>query len=97
MVSSMSFEDGSELTTHIAGIAGNLADDIAFEFNVVAGLIQRHSHSAPGPLRRNHQWQTDVAGVLSGHDFSTATLADAPFGRARSVDDPLEFATTREA
>ncbi len=44
----MHFEDCSELTTHVTRIAGNLSDDVAFEFDVIAWLVERDAHAATG-------------------------------------------------
>lgn len=54
MPPSMFFEDRPELTAHLARIAGDLADDITFEIDIVAGAKKRNSHASSEALSRDN-------------------------------------------
>jgi hypothetical protein len=84
----------SQLTAHFAGVAGNLSNDVAFDAHVVAGAVERDPHPLARTVGGDDPGKSDLARVARRHDLVGATLADAPLGRARGVDDAQELAAT---
>jgi hypothetical protein len=71
-------EDYSKLSSHLSGVAVNLTDDVPFDFDVIAGTIQRYAHAATGLGRSDNPRVSDFPGVTRGHDLSGTALANAP-------------------
>lgn len=88
------FENYTKLTSHLARIARDLANHVAFELGVVARTVERHSHAPARSLRGDDPRMSDSARIARRHDLASATFTEAPLGGAGGVDDPLKFATT---
>jgi hypothetical protein len=89
-------QECSKLATHLSRVSRDLANDVALDSNVVARAIERHTHALPDSIGGDDPGKADLTRVARGHDLTGAALADAPLGRTRGVDDPLEFTATGE-
>ena len=88
------FQVSAELTAHLTRVPGDLADHVTLHTNVIAWPVERHTHPLAGALSGDDPGESDLAGIVSGHDLTASSFTDAPLRRAGGIDDALEFATT---
>ncbi len=78
----MFFQNRSESAAHLSRVTRDLADNVAFEFDIVTGTVNRHPHAATRTFCRDHPRQSHVAGVTRRHYLTGSSLTNAPLGVA---------------